>query len=227
MGKTPKIISKTLKFWKGKIQNNQRVLKGKDFPNEYVRKLLHKEQLIFPILRGLYLLKNSKGEDAETLFYQSYWVIIRRIMAPHDLWSIEKESALALYLGEETIPRQIKIRTARKINYIITLSFGLKVQIRPDPDFKEKTRQDWKITDKLVYIDIPEKIIFSIHKRKALSFLSFIKGMKFDKRILEILYADAPKPIIAKELIKIAKTAGRNDLVLALQKIIKENTIYR
>ncbi|MCX5751256.1 MAG: hypothetical protein NT099_06285 [Candidatus Saganbacteria bacterium] len=224
--KVLKLTQKALEFWKDKIKSGNRVLRGRDFPGEYVRKLLQKEGLLFPILRGLYLLKN-KGEEDETLFYRWYWLMIEKIMGQYGEWSIEKESALALYLGRETIPQRIKVRISRNVKYVQLLPFGLELQIRPDPSFEEKTRREWKIEGTMVYVDIPEKVLFGLHKRNGVDFKAFIKGMKFDRRFLEVLYADAPKPVVAQELIKFASEAGEAELALVLRKIVKENTIYR
>lgn len=224
--KTLKIAQKAVRFWKERIKSNNPVIRGSDFPNEYVRKLLQKEGLLFPVLRGLYLLKN-KGEEIETLFYHWYWLIIKKLMEQYGEWSIEKEPALALYLGGESIPQRIKIRTSRNVKYVIPLPFGLKLQIRPDLSFNEKTRREWGIGGVMVYVDKPEMVLLGLHKREGIEFRAFIKGMKFDRRFLEVLYADAPKPVVVKELIKAAEEAGRGGLAAVLRKIVKENTIYR
>jgi len=213
-------------FWKRKVGNKNLIIRGKDFPNEYARRTLLREDLAFPIRKDLYFLKN-KGEEAENLVYQFYWPITENLLKIYEPWSIEKESALALHLGDESIPRRLLVRTSKKTKYLIVLPFGLEIQIRPDISFQEKTRQSLAIGNTKVYLDIPEKILFSARKRRGTSFVAFIRGMKFNRRFLEILYSENPKPIVVKELMRIAEKLGRSDLSSALKKIFKEYTIYR
>ena len=226
MRKISKAAKKAYSFWKDKAGEKEYIVSGRDFPDEYARKLLQQEDLVFTIKRGLYLLKN-KGDAPGTFFYPFYWPAVAKLMEAYQPWSIEKEIALNIYLGDESIPQALKIRTGRNVKHILGLPFGLKIYIRPDPAFEEKTRRQIKISDAKLYIDLPEKVLLGLRRRKGINFISFIKGMKFDRRFMEILYAENPKPVRVKELAKIAKRIGRADLAAQLGEILKEYTIYR
>lgn len=226
MQKKSRVFKRAYEFWKSKVKHNNLIIRGPDFPDEYVRKVLLKEDLAFTIKRGLYLLKD-KGEEVQNLIYQLYWQIIERLLEIYQPWSIEKETALNLHIGDESIPELLKVRTLRNVKYSLSLPFGLKIQIRPDPILSEKTRQSLEIGRAKIFLDIPEKVLLSIRRRKGINFTSFIKGVKFDKRVLEILYSANPKPIVAEELTKVARKYSRKDLFKALKDIITEYTIYR
>lgn len=221
-----RMLKRAINFWRSKVKENDLVIYGSDFPDEYVRKILQREDLALPVKKGLYLLKH-KGDEVESVVYGLYWPIIEKILKVYEPWSIEKDSALALYLGDESIPQKLFVRTARKVKYSFMLPLGLKVQIRPDSAFHEKTRRDIKMGKAKIYLDVPEKVLFTIKKRKGIKFAAFIRGVKFDRRMLEVLYSAKPKPIVARELIEIANRYGRVDLGTALKDILRKYTIYR
>lgn len=226
MRKISKTARKAYSFWKDQVKKKEYIVEGKDFPDEYVRKLLQQEDLVFTIKRGLYLLKN-KGRGAETLFYQLYWSAVVNLVKVYEPWSIEKETALGLYLGDESVPQTLKVRTARNVKHVLVLPFGLRIHVRPDPSFKEKTCRKMEVGAAQINLDIPEKVLLGLGKRKGIKFMSFIKSVKFNRRFLEVLYAASPKPVRVRELIKIANRVGRNILSRHLNEILKEYTIYR
>lgn len=226
MRKISKMVQGAYEFWKDRIEAKDLIARGQEFPNEYIRKILQREEMIFTIKKGLYLLKN-KGEDAENIFYQLYWQIVGKIVEIYEPYSIERESALCLHLGDESIPCKLLVRTSRNVKYPIALPFNLQVQIRPDPFFHEKTRQSLEIGKSKIFLDVPERVLLTIRKRSGIRFKAFIKGVKFNRQVLEILYYSNPKPIIVKELTEIADKAGRSDLSLNLRDILKKYTIYR
>lgn len=226
MNKNSKISDRAYNFWKTKIDNKVLLVKGTEFPDEYVRKMLIKEDLLFPVKKGLYILKD-KGSEGQNLLYQLYWKIIEKILKPYLPWSIERESALKLYLGNENIPLVLKVRTTRKVRYYISIPFDLKIQVCVNPDFHAKTTQIFEIDKTSIYIDIPERILLSIRNRNNKDFVAFMKGIKFNKHVLEVLYSSNPKPVTVKKLIEMADRNGVKDLSKMLKEIIKEYTIYR
>lgn len=221
-----KPIKRALDFWKSKIKEKDFVVYGSDFPDEYVRKILQKEDLLFRVKKGLYLLKN-KGNEAEDAVYRLYWFIVEKILKVYAPWSIEKETAMALYLGNESVPQKLMVRIPRKIKHHFLLPSGLKIQIRPDPTFNEKTSQSLDVGRAKIYLDVPERVLFSVKKRTGLDFRAFIKSMKFDRRMLEVLYSSNPKPIIVKDLIGLANKCERADLSSVLKDILRKYSIYR
>lgn len=226
MQKVSKMTKRAYHFWRRRIKSKNFVVFGADFPDEYVRKVLQKEDLVFQVKKGLYLLKN-KGEDPENLIYRLYWQIVEKLLGPYEPWSIEKESAVALYLGEESIPQRLLVRTQRKVKYLIDFPFAIQIQIRPDTTFHEKTRRKIKIDGIELFVDIPERVLMNIKKRKGPNFIAFIQSMKFDRRMLEVLYSAAPKPVVIKELIKIANKCKKTDIAQMLKDILKKYTVYR
>ena len=75
---------------------------------------------------------------------------------------------------------------------------------------------------------IPEKVLIDASKlRLGEEAKSFIAGTKFNKRQIEVLYANNPKPFVFKRLMEMAKDVGRSDLVDALQQIIETYTHYK
>lgn len=226
MQKKSRILKRAYDFWNSKVKNKDYLVKGTDFPDEYVRKVLVREDLAFPVKRGIYLLKD-KGEEIQNLIYQLYWQIVEKLLMTYQPWSIEKESAINLHLGDESIPKTLFVRTLRNVKYSFSIPFGLKIRVRPDPAMHEKTRQKFKIGKTELFLDIPERVLFSIKKRKGINFIAFLKGIKFNKRILEILYSTNPKPIVVSKLIRIAIKNTRKDLSKILKSIQEEYTIYR
>lgn len=226
MKKKSRILKRAYDFWSSMVKSKDYLVKGSDFPDEYVRKVLLREDLAFPVKRGIYLLKD-KGEETQNLIYQLYWQIVEKVLMTYKPWSIEKESAINLHLGDESIPKTLFVRTSRNVKHSFSIPFGLKIRIRPDPAMQEKTRQKFKIDKAELFLDIPERVLFNIKKRKGINFIAFLKGIKFDKRILEILYSANPKPIVVSELIRISFKNGRKDLSMILKSIQEEYTIYR
>ncbi len=214
------------KFWKTKIKNRSFIVEGSEFPDEYVRRILLREDLAFRIKKGLYLLKD-KGADPQDLIYRTYWEILGILLKRYEPYSIEKTSALSLYLGNESIPLTLCVHTLKNVKYSLSLSFGLKIQIRPDIDFHKKIRRDFIIGKTKLFVDVPEKVLLSIRKKNNADFIAFLKGTKFDRRMLEVLYSARPKPIIVKDLIKNAKRHNIKELSEILKTILKEYTIYR
>lgn len=226
MQKISETLKRAYKFYKDKIKRKDFVIYGTDFPDEYVRRFLQKEDLSFPVKKGLYVLKN-KGEDAKDLVYRLYWPMVVKLLEIYEPWSLEKESALALYLGDESIPQKLLIRTSRRVNYSFALPLDLEIDIRYDRAFHEKTRRQIEVGKVRVYLDVPERVLFNLQKRKGIKFITFVKSLEFDRRMLEVLYSVHPKPVVIKELIKITENNSRVDLSQALKDILKRYTIYR
>lgn len=221
-----KIVQRAYDFWKKRLKKNEMIVSSHDIPDEYVRKVLIREDMLFKIKQGLYLLKN-KGNDPEDLTYQLYWQIAGRILSQYEPYSIEKDSALSLHIGNETIPETLLVRTSKNVKYSLTLPFDLHIHIRPDPEFHKKTCQPLIIGNAQVFIDIPESVLFTLKKRGDLNFAAFIKGVNFNNKVLEVLYYSKPRPIMAKRLIEIAGKCGREDIATILKEIVKKYTVYR
>ncbi|MFH1358018.1 MAG: hypothetical protein ABII18_12905 [bacterium] len=221
-----KLHKSSMAFWSSCLQDKKRIIRGKDFPNEYVYKTLLKENLIFKIKKGLYLLK-TKSEEKQSLFFRHYWFLIQTILESYEPCSLEKSSALDLYLGNESIPENLFVRTSKNVNYKIQLPFDSKIIIRPDPNYHNNTKTPFLIDDVELSLDLPEYVLLNIKQRTGIKFNAFVKGMNFNKQYLDILYYANPKPIIVKQLINKANELGNEKLGRDLKTILKKHTIYR
>ncbi len=213
-------------FWQKHADEGKIVLTKEDFPNEYIRRFLIKKSFLYRLRRNLYILKNPL-DSLEDIIYKNYWQIAATVLKRYYPWSIEKENALSLWAGSQSIPNLLKVRTAKIIKNKIKLPFHINISVRPDKMFKKETSGEIKINNSRIFLDLPEKIIFEAKNLEDPNLKALIKGHKFNKLLLEALYSKKPKPIVAKRLIKLAKELGQNDLQEALEKIAKEYTYYR
>jgi len=226
MPKISRLRQKAFDFWQQQVKQGNFVISSKDFPDEYCRRFLLRQDLLFQLKSGLYLLKN-KGQAEAGLVYQNYWQIIKLVLANYEPWSIEKKSALNSYLGDESIPHKLMVRTKRNVKYAVNLPFGNYYMIRPDTNLNEKTRQAWRLKESLVYLDIPERVLLTVRQRNQAGFMAFLKATKFDSRFLDVLYSKQPKPVAVKEIVGLAKKVGRLDLANDLAAIYQRYTVYR
>jgi hypothetical protein len=216
---------KALAFWLKNIKSNTFVIKGSRFPDEYSRKFLSKEDLLVRLKRGLYALKN-RGARLEDIIFHIYWQIVSVFLADYEPWAIEKESALKLHLGDESLPSALIVRSAKTINYGIEISPGLKIQVHPDHDFNGKTRQIFKLDQTRLYVDVPERVLFTIKNRQSAKLKAFIKAFRFNRTLLEALYENNPKPVVAKTLIHLSAKLNPR-LSETLKDIVGKFTVYR
>jgi hypothetical protein len=216
---------KSLAFWAGKIKAKACVINGASLPDKYSRKFLIKEGLLVRVKSGLYILKKREN-SLKDLIFRTYWQIISTLMGHYKPWAIEKTSALKLYLGDESIPSLLVARTAKKINYCLEIFPGLKIQIHHDNQFNEKTRQLLELGQAQLFLDMPERVLFTTKNRGSANFKAFIKAFKFNRVLLEALYENNPKPIVAKALVNVSASINPQ-LAGDLKNIIKKYTIYR
>lgn len=220
------INKKAHALWQKYIKEKKIVLTKTDLPNEYVKKILLKKGYLYRLRRNLYILKDP-FDNLEDLIYRNYWKIVETVLGRYCPWSIEKESALALWAGDQSIPSLLKVRTIKNVKNKIKLPFNINISIRPDKEFRKETSAEIKINALPLFLDLPEKIVFEIKNLKAPNLKALIKGHKFNKLLLDTLYSTKPKPIVAKRLVKMAQELGQTDLKEALEKIVKEYTYYR
>jgi len=225
MPKVSGLEEKALSFWAERVKENQIVVTSKEIPGEYLKKILVAKRLAFPLRKGLYLLKKPEHDPKEQVYF-NYWIIAKKILEKYVHWSIRGEAALNLYLGSQKIPEILQVRCSRKIKVKIKLPFGLKILVINDRDFNPNTVGRIKIMDQELNIDIPEFLLFE-YKRVDRNFLNFVKAQAFDYRIVEVLYQEKARPVVAKRLIGILGKAGRGDLAQKIQSVIEEYTGYR
>lgn len=204
----------------------KRLIHSQDFPSEFTYKILKRDDKIFKIKNGLYLLKDCL-EDATTLFYRHYWSIVVIILKKYELYSLERESALRLYLDDESIPQTLFVRTKKNVGHTIPLPFNTKIMIRPDHAFHVNTRVQRNIGGTPLFLDVPERVLLHSKIRSGVLFNAFVRGLVFNKPRLEMLYYANPKPITVKRIILAAHILGNEDLAKQLKEIQRKHTIYR
>lgn len=220
------IKEKALKFWAEKIKNGDYIISAKNIPEQRQREYLVKEKYLGLATRGYWILKRPE-DDLEEIFPLLYWQLIENVLSRYKS-SIKGNSALLIYNGAQEAQKNLLVRTKEKTNRKTTMQFGYNLTLTHDSDFDDRLVKKVNITGRNLPIDIPEKVLIDMGRQGHNSNIkSFIAGMKFDLRVLEVLYADNPKPIVFKRIIVLAKDVKRFDLVSNLEKTIETYTHYR
>lgn len=225
----PTLKQKALKLWTDNLKKGNVLRMTKDIPDENVRAILKRENLIFTITPGHFILKKPE-DDPKQLFMLLYWQIVELLLRRYEPWSIKAHSALLLYIGNEQDQKNLFVRTGRKTNYTMSLPYGFKLSLVYDKSFDPRTVKKVSVAGRTLNVDIPEKVLVDSVARKASvdsDYRSFVKGTKFDTRFLEALYAKNPKPIVFKRMVEVGKGVGREELAAELERIMRTYTYYR
>ena len=220
---------RALKLWADNLKKGNVLRKTKDIPDENVRAYLKREKLLYSITPGFFIFKKPE-DDPEQLFMLLYWQIIELLLERYNPWSIRSTSALLLHIGNQEDQKSLLVRTAKKANYQMSLPYGFKLSLVYDSSFDSRTVEDSTIVGRPISIDIPEKVLVDCVSRKTKvdpHYRSFVKGVQFEKRLLEVLYAKNQRPVVFKRITEIAKEVGRSDLAQDLEEIAKTYTHYR
>ena len=227
--RTYKLRERALKAWADNLKRGNIVATKDNIPDRAVRELLKREKLLFPVIGGHFILKKPEDEP-EQLFLLLYWQIIERFLDRYKPWSIRAESALKILVGNEQDQKHLLVRSAKPINRTFVLPSGFKVLVVEDKDFDSRLTKSVDVVGRKLSVDVPERVLTDAISRKVevpSAYMSFIRGTKFNVRIIEALYLKRPQPIVLNRVINIAEESGRGDLASALEKIIRTNTIYR
>lgn len=224
-----KLKQRALKVWANNLKKGNVLRTVEDIPDNTVRAILKRENLIFSIRRGYFILKKPEDEPKQ-LFLLLYWRIIEMMLERYKPWSIRAESALQLLIGNEGDQKHLLVRTGKKINKTLILPFGFRISLLFDKDFDPRTMTKIKVAGQTLYVDVPEKVLFdAVSYRRHISpdYKSFVRGTRFNSRLIEALYAKRPRPVIIQRIIEIVRKNGREDLASELQRIMKTYTYYR
>lgn len=220
------IKEKALRLWADKTKNNEYVIQARDIPDQRQREYLVKGKYLSLATKGYWVLKRPE-DDFEEVFPLLYWQLIEKVLSRYSS-SIRGNPALLIYNGIQETQKHLLVRTKEKTNRKITMPLNYDVTLTHDADYDERLVKKINVTGRTLPIDIPEKVLVDISKQKFDSNIkSFIAGTKFDLRLIEILYAKNPRPIVFKRLSGLAKEANRPDLVRAIEKAIETYTHYR
>lgn len=221
------IKESALSWWAAQIQKDSFVVFSDEIPDRRQREYLAKENFIFSAIKGYWILKKSE-DNIEDVFPLVYWQAVQKILSNLGPYSIWGKSALLLLGGEQRAQKHLSVKTKTKSNRKLSLPLGFDITLTYDSNFDQRQVRKFDVVGRKVSVDIPEKVLIDTSKLKlGDEAKGFIAGTEFNKRMIEVLYAANPKPIVFKRLATIAKEASRPDLVGELERIISTYTHYQ
>jgi hypothetical protein len=219
------IKEKSLIWWTEQTKKDKYVVSTIEIPDRRQREYLVKKGYLFQLARRHWALKRPE-EQAGGVFPLIYWQAVEKILSPF-IWSLRGPSALAIHNGNQMAQKQLQVRTKEKTNWKITLSPGFNINLQFDPGFDERLVRKIDVAGRKIPVDIPERLLADVSRLESKDILIFVAGTKFDYRVLDAIYANNPRPVIFKRLIKFASDANRQDLTTGLEKIIEDHTYYQ
>ncbi|MCL5291705.1 MAG: hypothetical protein M1548_04125 [Actinobacteria bacterium] len=101
----------------------------------------------------------------------------------------------------------------------MSLPLGYDMSLTYDPKFDERLVKKVEIAGRSIPVDVAERVLADAGKlTPSPEFLSFIAGTRFNKRLVEAIYASSPRPYVFTRLIRRAKEVNRLDLAADLEK---------
>lgn len=221
------IKENALRWWAAQTQKDVFVVTSNEIPDRRQREYLTKAGFLFNAMKGYWILK--KPEDSvDDVFPLIYWQFVKKTLARLGPCSVWGKSALSLFSGDQKAQKYLSVKTVRKTNRKLFLPLNFEISLITDPDFDETFVKKLDVAGHEIPVDMPEKILIDASRLKlGDEAKGFIAGTKFNKRIIEVLYADNPKPFVFKRLMEMAKDADRPDLVGELQRIVESYTHYK
>ncbi|NCS68181.1 MAG: hypothetical protein COW32_08390 [Candidatus Aquicultor secundus] len=221
------IKSDALEWWAEKTKSGDHVVSSSEVPGQRQREILVKEKFLYPIIKGVWILKRPE-DDIEDIFLLLYWQVVKKILARYSHWSLRGKSALLVLDGDHSVQKHLLVRINTKTTRKITLPLGYDISLAYDPRFDERLIKNVEIAGLSVPVDVAERVLVDAGKLEpSAEVKSFIAGNQFNKRLIEAVYASSPKPYIFARLIRMAKEANRLGLVADLEKIVETHTHYR
>lgn len=196
-----------------------------EIPDRRQREFLKKAGYLFPVARGYWALKKPE-DDAEEVFLLIYWQAVEKVLSSYT-WSLRGPSALAVHNGAQAAQEHLMVRTKEKTNWKLTLPLGFTVNLRYDSYFDERLINNVEVAGRSIPVDIPELVFTELDKAKPKAVQSFVAGTKFDRLLIEAIYARKPRPVVFNRLVALAKESGRSDLAADIKKIIETYTHYQ
>ncbi len=120
----------------------------------------------------------------------------------YEPWSIRGQSALSLDIGNQENPKNLLVRTGKKTNYDMSLPYGYKFSLLYNESFDSRTVKKVSVAWQTLKVDISEKVLIDLVARKARpnsNYKNFVKGTKFNNRLLKALYAKRPDQLFLEE----------------------------
>ena len=219
------IREKALTWWGSQAKKDQYVVSAAEIPDRRQREYLKKAGYLFPVARGYWALKKPE-DDAEEVFLLIYWQAVEKVLSSFT-WSLRGHSALAIHNGTQAAQQQLQVRTKEKTNWKLTLPLGFTIKLRYDSYFDERLIKSGEVAGRSIPVDIPELVFTDLDKTTPKEVQSFIAGTKFDRLLIEAIYARKPRPVVFNRLVGLAKKSGRSDLATDLEKIIETYTHYQ
>lgn len=221
------IKSEALEWWAEKTKAGIHVVLFSEIPGQRQREILVKEKFLYPVIKGIWILKRPE-DDIEDIFPLLYWQVIEKILSRYSHWSLRGQSALLVLNGDHSAQKHLLVRVQTKTKRKILLPLGYEISLAYDLKFDERLVQNVEIAGLQIPVDIAERVLVDAGKLPASTEVkSFIAGSQFNKRLVEAIYASSPKPYVFTRLICMAKETNRLDLAYDLEKIVETYTHYR
>lgn len=219
------IREKALTWWGSQAKKDQYVVSAAEIPDRRQREYLKKAGYLFPVARGYWALKKPE-DDAEEVFLLIYWQAVEKVLSSFT-WSLRGSSALAIHNGAQAAQEHLMVRSKEKTNWKLTLPLGFTVNLRYDSYFDERLIKNVEVAGRSIPVEIPELVFIELDKATPKEVQSFVAGTKFDRLLIEAIYARKPRPVVFNRLIGLARKYGRSDLAVDIEKIIETYTHYQ
>ncbi|MHB1340379.1 MAG: Fic family protein [Coriobacteriia bacterium] len=209
-----------LQWWTNITGLDRYVVLSQELPDWRRRDYLVGRGMLFKAAAGVWVAK--RPEDTETsVVAVLYWRIVSKLLERYGEWSIRSASAVRLYVGVETPPARLLVRTRVGTNRTIRLISGQSIYLMSDEAFDGALVHSMNVAGVDVRVDVPERV--ALERWSGLDQLempAFISGTHFDALVFEALYARRPQPV-AFERIAAASQIARPDLAAVLRAIAR------
>ena len=209
-----------------RVGAGERIVRSADAPG--AREIAHLERLglLTPVLRGFYAVKRPE-DSAELVVDLLYWHAVQTVLNARHEWSIRGLSALALLVGDSSIPERLSIRTRQASNQVLSLFGCRRVLLRKDEDFDLRLSTTVEVGGEQIRVDRAEVVLVDLSDRtEDPIYRAFVSGTRFEMSVLEALYRRKPTPVRFRRASALARELGRQDLAAVLDRIVGKATAY-
>lgn len=209
-----------LQWWADTTKVERYVLYSSELPDWRRRDFLVGRGMLFRAATGVWVTKRPE-DSASTVLELLYWRIVSKLLDRYGDWSIRGAAAVRIYVGVETPPVRLLVRTRAGTNRTIHLTNGQSVYLMSDEMFDAALVRIIPVAGVDVRVDVPERVV--LERSSALDQVetpAFIAGTHFDALTFEALYARRPQPVVFERIAASAAHA-RPDLAAALRAIAR------
>ncbi|MBI4733587.1 MAG: hypothetical protein HY779_01990 [Rubrobacteridae bacterium] len=111
------IKNDALEWWAEKTKSGVHVVLFSEIPGQRQREILIKEKFLYPVIKGIWILKRPE-DDIEDIFTLLYWQVILKVFARYSHWSLRGQSALSVLNGDHSAKKHLLVRVPTKTKSI-------------------------------------------------------------------------------------------------------------